>query len=1216
MSTDLATIHAIPDFPAAQQLARALWGSDPSRRGAAVLIGSGFSVNADLSGEDTPRPPLWADFARGLAERLYPHAPDQAPQDPLRLAEEYRTYLGQAALDEFIRTRIRDDAWRPGSLHQLLLELPWSDVLTTNWDTLLERAARGVSSRLYETVRMPADLAHARSPRIVKLHGSLGTSEHFIVAEEDYRTYPARFAAFVNLARQIFIENELCLLGFSGDDPNFLQWSGWVRDELGGSARRIYLVGAFNLAPAKRKLLEARNVALIDLYPLVQHLDDRTERHAKATRLFLEFLAEAKPTPSHEWRPISYTDYVPQPATSDEWDRRHRDDEYAASVLDQAAERWRADRETYPGWLICPPNRRLEIRLATDAVVGPNESRLAKLTPERRARVLYELAWRYRTALWPVDDHLAELLATIADPVEACGLAKREQLEVAALLLRRARVAGQDDVFDRWASVLEAHAEPGTDLRAEAAYQRALLARDRLDFPNLINGAEHILTGRDPVWRLRMAALHCERGDFTESRRLIGEALKELEERQRDDRRSLWIRSRRAWAFWLGRAARLDSLDRDVERSWPLEFREARSDPWEEIQGVRNDLQEALRKRAEDEVTVVPAFRPGHYRDRSKTVRFQSATVVNPHDTLSALAEIAGLPIRMDYVDLISASTRDGLDLVYDPDDASLEWYRQLLRAATNHSDPQINRYIGRISIARLSEAVVQALCETAKAGVAYWRKRIRRSGQDRFDGFAVERLRLFIEVLARLAIRQDSVSARASFALAMDIAADPDLSHFWLFEPIGHLAANAVGAIPPSERCEIVLDALRFPLASEKRADRSVGRPEPTAWLKSTVPIRPTNDPAWAARVNQLLNAMGDDQPSRAEAAIRLTYLADHNALTPTESEAYGRALWAVTDGQEPPLPAGTDLLAHMFVVLPVPPGIDAEANVRARLFGGAGPTFGEDLLLSITAAALRRDCPLFPERDQALRMFDSLTSWRAPKVDRMSFASVLSSPDVDRKKQFVGRVLATAVAPALAPEDRTQERLAALLSLIDEGHVGAALGALPYFARLSGEDIGNAPVIQLIRRGLISTRSDEVAGAAGAIDRWIMLSREGTASTIPRELVDQVLLAVETRKGDPHLLLWCAGRLLEAGCTGTADQQRLASALGDLLFETDYRRVLPESAQAITLSLVRVQCVRLATRLRDKGEIGPEINNWIEAAQSDPLPEVRFAPQSSDNP
>jgi hypothetical protein len=38
------------------------------------------------------------------------------------------------------------------------------------------------------------------------------------------------FAPFVNTVQQTLLEKSLCLIGFSGDDPNFLQWIGWIRD--------------------------------------------------------------------------------------------------------------------------------------------------------------------------------------------------------------------------------------------------------------------------------------------------------------------------------------------------------------------------------------------------------------------------------------------------------------------------------------------------------------------------------------------------------------------------------------------------------------------------------------------------------------------------------------------------------------------------------------------------------------------------------------------------------------------------------------------------------------------------------------------------------------------------------------------------------------------------------------------------------------------------
>jgi hypothetical protein len=79
-----------------------------------------------------------------------------------------------------------------------------------------------VPSRKYAIVRVVQDIPAAMKPRIVKLNGSFPSTRPFIFTEEDFRTYPRRFAGFVNLAQQSMMENVFCLIGFSGDDPNFL----------------------------------------------------------------------------------------------------------------------------------------------------------------------------------------------------------------------------------------------------------------------------------------------------------------------------------------------------------------------------------------------------------------------------------------------------------------------------------------------------------------------------------------------------------------------------------------------------------------------------------------------------------------------------------------------------------------------------------------------------------------------------------------------------------------------------------------------------------------------------------------------------------------------------------------------------------------------------------------------------------------------------------
>src|SRR5699024_11429726 len=68
----------------------------------------------------------------------------------------------------------------------------------------------------------------------------------YIISEEDYRTYPTKYAPLVNTVQQSMLETQLCLLGFSGDDPNFLSWIGWLRDNMGENTPPIYLCGIFS----------------------------------------------------------------------------------------------------------------------------------------------------------------------------------------------------------------------------------------------------------------------------------------------------------------------------------------------------------------------------------------------------------------------------------------------------------------------------------------------------------------------------------------------------------------------------------------------------------------------------------------------------------------------------------------------------------------------------------------------------------------------------------------------------------------------------------------------------------------------------------------------------------------------------------------------------------------------------------------------------------
>ncbi|MDR0608591.1 MAG: SIR2 family protein [Planctomycetaceae bacterium] len=236
---------------------------------ASVMIGAGFSRNAQCVANSKFQFLSWDELGILFYKRLHGKQPDQNQFfDPMQIAEDLEAVIGRPRLEQLMRQSIPDLQIVPSDLHKRLMELPWNDVFTTNYDTLLERAAETVISQRYDIVVNQEDLVFSTRPRIIKLHGSFPSQRPFIITEEDYRRYPIDFAPFINTVQQSLIENTLCLIGFSGRDPNFLKWIGWIRDNFGNDTSLIYMIvyeENFSLADQSRFL--KRNIVPVNLAP-------------------------------------------------------------------------------------------------------------------------------------------------------------------------------------------------------------------------------------------------------------------------------------------------------------------------------------------------------------------------------------------------------------------------------------------------------------------------------------------------------------------------------------------------------------------------------------------------------------------------------------------------------------------------------------------------------------------------------------------------------------------------------------------------------------------------------------------------------------------------------------------------------------------------------------------------------------------------------------
>ncbi|MEG3181824.1 SIR2 family NAD-dependent protein deacylase [Sphingomonas sp. LT1P40] len=1114
-------------------------------------------------------------MAKIMRNQLYPLDPAAAPWDPLRLAEEYRSFFGQAALDAFVRENIRDVSWHPAELHASLVDLPWADILTTNYDTLLERAARHCD-RAYDPVRSEAGIAFAKAPRIIKLHGSIGTTDHYVIAEEDFRTYPIRHAAFVNLARQCFVENELCLLGFSGDDPNFLAWAGWVRDHLGSSARRIFLAGALNLSPAKRKYLEARNIAPIDVFPLVETLE-REKQHSAANRLILNALHALRPVPIHDWTPAS------SPI-----DDRDADLEAQKSNLLAMLERWREERQRYPGWLICPGGRRTALRHNSEM---PHADLLASLPPEIAATLMVEWCWRHETALWPIHPSFIEQVRRFADPITSSVLRKTDRLLVSSILLQHARLRGDRALFEEMVSFIEGEATPSSDALAGLRHQQALDSLHNLDFTAAEALASEI-NGEDPAWSLRRAAILSALGKFSEAAGTIATALNDLRERERVDRTSVWIRSRLAWALFL---ARLERRGRGEFEPWPERFRETRCDPWQEIEAAVQGASTERRKQREKPQSPTPNFKPGSFKLPSKTIHFGDSRV-EPADTFRLLFEQAGIPARFGYVALYISERLDALELEHQP---TLEWYLNLLSAGLDKGDTQLQRYFARVVIAALGAEVIAGLAKRVRHARDYWQTVLHNADAER-STFARDRLLTLLELLARLVVRFDSAQA---IALHLETLA---LSHrlrpqFRYGDALGTLLANSFEAVAPQARASMILADLEMPLVGED------GIPEPTDWIGSGQLLRPKRIPSLRPIIATLLEAAAGTGGPRRSAISRLTALHAMDALTSDESRRFARVAWSQLDEGTPPLPADTQVFEYFWAKLPCR-GRDPADTVRERVFSAANAIDRKYLGAMIRTV---RSSSVRPTAEQACERFDTIVALRFKPVDPNDFIETfragMSGYDHQQEANFAGATLTWALAENLISADRTPERLAAIIKFASENDTLAASGALVPFLAKNTAACGELTTV--VRRGLTMQDSHQVGYACDAL--WLWQDAHGSGPlAVPNELIDQFVSVIELRQS-PALwrMLETAARLIGQSRLDHSQLQRVENALGDLIAETDYAGIDPLSELAGTVSMVREHAVKLALSLRNAGRSSDAIQSWTHLYGNDALPEVRHA-------
>ena len=1243
---------------------------------ATVMVGAGFSRNGISLRSDESLPPTWTELADVLYAKLYPppedrsrfgHGDEAQSKDILRLAQEYEAVFGRNDLHSQIQSTIRNDEFIPDVTHERLLRLPWRDVITTNWDTLLERANTKVTDRSYTLVRTVEDIPLTVSPRIIKLHGTVAPRYQLIVTEEDYRTYPENFAPFVNTVRQAMMETVLLLIGFSGEDPNFLHWSGWVRDKLSDSAPKIYLAGWLDLPIHRRRMLENRNIVPIDLarHPAAvswrKHSIDVC--HERATDWILHSLESGKPYNLATWpNPMDGKDKkipkyleplekkpvntpIKEPSLRLDSNKELTDEKKRQLFL-ELIRVWKHNRTTtYPGWLSAPAVVRGAMRGSTIDSLNDTVTlldALSLLKPTEQLSTLFELIWHWDIQLEPIMflEPISDKIHTVASnllnlvDVHAKTIAGNEIEEsnwlyvfeawsgIVLALVRTARLRCNKNEFDKYLSYLSPFSKSQINIHQSILHEKCLWAIFTLNYPSLEEQlAQWHVEKVDPIWMMRKAALLFEIGRDDEAHMLNDQALLAIRRMPMDSRR-VDSQSRESWALLCSRR-RLDfqtSFDEwfENQKRWD-ELTALKCNAPVEIQLIEDAIKGKGKSAEGRPFDLGMEWRTGYSVSMSEYFRWASAL------RAIRLTEVVGLPPKIGNC-VIASSTLELAVRELCLYDLELP-VRIALRSANYDSRGTLNFVLSRVLIAQLPIEAVDVLVQDCVNAIEYAISQFEKvSSKSRT--YWLTRLQVFMESLSRFVVRLHSDQVDEALSKALKWYRNENIANMLFAIPLRNLLTRIWEALPEKQRLTRIPNLFDTPIVglelfANERADIRNRYPDPCELLNNERKdfwLHRDDGSDWTNVVNSVVLGLEKGGEARKRAAMRMGLLIDAKVLTENCYDRISLALWGENYSETGELPTQTDLFEWAFLILPQPQRGIAESRFRAkwlnpRMLSRKAPLECLRVLHQVGTALknLRiHDYPFVLSGEDKSFLLKVVNRWTREELPdhllngKDAVSRFFSEQDDEEfRKQLDG------FKHVLVEIDLSQEDARELWQKIKTLNNSRVQARSLYPGLIKGSPDFLDEIVEEWRIALVSEDTVTARNAIDALQFWLQTTQDTDTELVlpPSDLVREVGIILLTRRKTALLsALEFAKWIFRKGKPEHKNliQDYVVEGLEYLSKELRYDHRFDDE---LDVPLLRWLCTTLAVTMFEGGlENNTTILHWLKIANNDPFPKVRY--------
>lgn len=174
-----------------------------------LFVGAGVSKGAGLPDWDR----LILDLASGAGDSI--DTERLKVMDSRDQAQVLLAHFGEAEYRTMIVKSVSSDKY--GLSHGLLASLDPHEVVTTNYDTLLEDAFGGARSPAV----LPQHAVGTDGRWILKLHGTVKQPETIVLARQDYLGLPERSAALFGILQAMMMTKHMLFVGYSLTDDTF-----------------------------------------------------------------------------------------------------------------------------------------------------------------------------------------------------------------------------------------------------------------------------------------------------------------------------------------------------------------------------------------------------------------------------------------------------------------------------------------------------------------------------------------------------------------------------------------------------------------------------------------------------------------------------------------------------------------------------------------------------------------------------------------------------------------------------------------------------------------------------------------------------------------------------------------------------------------------------------------------------------------------------------